>query len=95
MGRIDPDPFTRLRYLAPGLAWLMVFFFVATLVRRRRQPITAAFGFVVMLLLLMAGCGAGSPSGVPAGTPAGFYQVTVTGTSGSLTHTTMLNLQVK
>ncbi len=95
MSRIDPDPFTRLRYLAPGLAWLMVFFFVATLVRRRRQPVTAAFGFVVMLLLLMAGCGAGSPSGVPAGTPAGFYQITVTGTSGSLTHTTMLNLQVK
>ena len=61
----------------------------------RRRPAIAAFGLAVALLLVSAGCGGGSQSGTPAGTPAGSYQVGVTGTSGSLTHTVNLTLQVQ
>jgi hypothetical protein len=60
----------------------------------RKRPARAAFGLAMILLLLSVGCNSGNQSGVPAGTPAGAYQVIVTGTSGSLTHSITLNLQV-
>jgi hypothetical protein len=65
------------------------------IVQLRRRPAIAAFGLAAALLLVSAGCGGGSQSGTPAGTPAGSYQVAVTGTSGSLTHSVTLALQVQ
>jgi beta-propeller repeat-containing protein/centrosomal CEP192-like protein len=50
--------------------------------------------FAVVLILISAGCNGGTQKGVPAGTPAGTYQVTITGTSGSATQSTTVNLQV-
>jgi hypothetical protein len=60
----------------------------------RRRPIMAAFGIAILAMTIAVGCGGGGAAGVPAGTPAGAYQIIVTGTSGSLTHTTTLTLQV-
>ncbi|MFZ0738182.1 MAG: hypothetical protein WAM96_13905, partial [Candidatus Acidiferrales bacterium] len=54
----------------------------------------AAFGLVLTLLMFSAACGNGSETGVPAGTPAGPYQITIVGTSGSVSGSTTINLQV-
>jgi hypothetical protein len=72
-------------------------FFGAT--RRRwfgsRQRAWIGIGVVLLFALLLLGCGGGSSSsGTQGGTPAGTYTMTVTGTSGSLTHTVNLNLKV-
>jgi hypothetical protein len=87
-------PFERLRYPVPWLAWLSVFAVLAILGGFTRRLRKVAFGAVVILVFAGVGCNSGNPSGVPAGTPAGAYQITVTGTSGAITHTTTLNLQV-
>ena len=76
------------------LLWLAAVFMLLTLALVRRRPMTAAFGFTVVLLLASVACSGGSQSGVPAGTPAGTYQVTVTGTSSGATSSTSLSLQV-
>jgi beta-propeller repeat-containing protein len=67
---------------------------ICALAAVRRRPMTAAFGFAVVLLLASVACSGGNTPGVPGGTPAGTYQVTVTGTSGSVTSSTTLTLQV-
>jgi len=55
---------------------------------------SAAFGFAVVLLLASAACSKGGTAGVPAGTPAGNYQITVTATSGAMSSSTTVTLQV-
>lgn len=72
---------------------------LATLLRmmlalpRRRAGLlatTVALGFV-----FLAGCGGNSMPPPPAGTPPGQYQLTVTATSGNITHSTAVTLIVK
>jgi hypothetical protein len=93
--RFKMNPFDMfLHFSGTWLLWLLALFMVLTVAFLRRRPITAAFGFVVLLLLVSAACGAGGAPGVPAGTPAGTYQITVTGTSGSSTSSTPVTLQV-
>lgn len=81
--------------LALLLAVLMLRF-----ARTRRQRLAGALPFAVLALFLVlqaTGCGGGgggSGPPPPTGTPAGTYAVTVTGTSGNTTHTTMLTLTV-
>jgi hypothetical protein len=92
---IKIDPFVALRHF--GTTWLMCLlavFMIVVIAAHRRRPMTAAFGFAVVLLLVSAACSGSGPSGVPAGTPAGNYQITVTGTSGTLTNSTTLNVKV-
>ena len=66
--------------------------------RSRRRLILSAVllaGFFA-LILFQAGCGGSSTTPTPTGgTPAGKYTITVTGTSGSASRTTTLELVVK
>jgi hypothetical protein len=70
------------------------------LARTRRQRLVGALplaGLVLFLVLQAIGCGGGSsytPPPPPTGTPANTYIITVTATSGTLTHNTMLTLVV-
>jgi hypothetical protein len=93
--RIKIDPFGGFRHFrGTWLAWLAVVLMLTTIGFLRRRPISATFGFAVVLLLVMGACSGSGTPGVPVGTPAGSYQVTVTGTSGSVTSSTQLTLQV-
>jgi subtilase family serine protease len=85
-----------------GAAPVGIFLFGVPVRRRRR----GSFLSLILLALLAAGvgCGGGSNNsggagggGVQAdpGTPAGSYTVTVTGTSGSITHTAKFTLVVQ
>jgi hypothetical protein len=74
-----------------ALAFVGVLGMLAISRRRRKWPL-------VMLVVVLGAAGAGSLSGCGSGgptSPAGVYEVTVTATSGTLTHTASLALQVK
>lgn len=79
-----------------GLAFACVFFTGG--LRRCRRSVLPALA-VVTLLIMGSGCGGGGASGgggrTDLGTPAGSYNVTVTATSGSLTHSTTFTLVVQ
>jgi hypothetical protein len=97
--RIEIDPFGGGRHFkGMWLAWLAVVLMLSTLGFIRRRPISATFGFAVILLLAMGACSGSGTAGVPVGTPAGAYTITVTGTSGAgasaVTSSTQLPLQV-
>jgi hypothetical protein len=80
----------------PGLGILVPFF--STRSRRQRLLMSCAFFVVLASLMLATACGGGSstppPTTIP-GTPAGTYNVTITGTYGSITHTQTLTLTVQ
>ena len=91
--KVGPGPLGGVSYFVV-LTGLVLFILLGVLGGLRRMPAKIALGFAVLLLLISAGCNSGNMSGAPAGTPAGNYQITVTGTSGAIRHTTVLNLQV-
>jgi hypothetical protein len=96
ISKIKIDPLAALRnFSGTWLLSLIAVFMVLTVAMLRRRPVTAAFGFAVILLVVSVACSGGGSSGTPAGTPAGNYQITVTGTSGSVTNSATLTLQVK
>jgi hypothetical protein len=65
-------------------------------VRDRMPRRMFAAGTLAILIIVLAGCGAGGDEPEPPdiGTPSGTYQMTVTGTAGSLTVSTMITLVV-
>jgi hypothetical protein len=70
--------------------------------RRQRLALSAPIaGVLLFLALQIVGCGGGGSTGPPppppppTGTPAGTYMVTVTATSGNLSHNTTLTLVVQ
>lgn len=92
--KIDPRSLMG-RFGGTWLLWLVAVLALCTMAALRRRPMTAAFGFAVVLLIASVACSGGNTPGVPGGTPAGNYQITVTGVSGSQTSSTTLTLQVK
>lgn len=85
-----------------GLGWLPVgggllagIFALGVPSRRRRR--IAGVGLVVLVFFAAGlGCGGGGGSSTHnAGTPAGSYSITVTGTSGSISHTATVALTVQ
>jgi len=64
--------------------------------RRQKKPKVSSFLFCSLLvigLVFQSACGGGTSPG--GGTPPGTYTITVTGTSGSLSHSTTVNLKVE
>ena len=98
-GTIVPWPWAGLRI---GLTWLLALVACAILSRfaaPRRGYVWQVSSVAMFVLLLCGGCGSvagsGGSSTPKAGTAPGTYTLTLTGTSGSLSHNTMLTLTVK
>jgi hypothetical protein len=89
-------------YLVPALmsVVLMLFWRFARTRRRRLALSLPIAGVALFAALQIVGCGGGGGSTPPppppiTGTPVGSYSVTVTATSGSLSHATTLTLVVQ
>jgi hypothetical protein len=86
------------KVLAACVAWLLVSLIFYNWRPAPRKLLWLRASAVLVFAVLCVSCGgAGTNSGPPhpQGTPAGAYTMTVTGSSGSLSHTTMFNLTVK
>ncbi len=91
--------------LCCAMAVMALLFFYSIFFRKRRVLAATAFaGLILLLGLGVISCGGGSGGGGGSGstgssgsggTPAGSYGVTVTGTSGNLTNTLILTLNVQ
>jgi subtilisin family serine protease len=91
--------------LAKFLAYLLVCTMLWRLVRARRKLVLLTAALVLPIALLCTSCGGSSsssaslspgnpPPPVPQGTPQGAFTITVTGTSGNLSHTANVKLTV-
>ena len=74
--------------------WMAIAIALAIFAGTRKKRGFALLGLCVATVVLITACNGGSAAGTPAGTPAGAYQITVIGTSGQITHTATINLQV-
>jgi hypothetical protein len=78
-------------------AWLLVVLMLHKAKRTERARRLLSAAAVLVLLALCDSCGSGMGSSPPPteGTRAGAYTITVTGTSGSLSHSASFELVVK
>jgi len=79
-----------------SLLGMMVSVVFAGKASRRKKMLLPAFATLILLLIFLTGCGgkALQPSKT-GGTPAGTYQITVTATSGQLSHSASVVLTVQ
>jgi hypothetical protein len=80
--------------MATALAWLMATFLVAwqKILPLRGRPVYVSLALLVIIMAGLAGCSSASK---PASTPKGPATVTVTSTSGTVSKTTAINIDVK
>jgi len=87
------------RWLVPlGGAIFAAFFLLIVPTKRRRLKLAFGSLFLVLLAAALVACGGSSSSSPPppsGGTPPGNYTVTVTGTSGSLSHGANVTVNVQ
>ncbi len=77
------------------LLWIFGLLCTVMLLSHVRKRILAfSSSVVIMATIFLLACGGGSSSHTVQGTPAGTYTVTVTATSGSLNHNTVLQVVV-
>ena len=76
--------------------WLMLLALTASQVMACRRRVLFRLTLIMGLVLLWAACGAGgSQVNVPEGTPAGNYTLTLSGTSGAVSHAVTASLAVE
>jgi Beta-propeller repeat/Abnormal spindle-like microcephaly-assoc'd, ASPM-SPD-2-Hydin len=92
--KVTPGAGNSERLLLLWLAAFIALFMLTTLRKFRHLRATFALAFVASVIVLTVACNGGTAKGNPPGTPAGNYQIVVTGTSGSASQSTTLNLQV-
>src|SRR5215472_527305 len=85
-----PDTNRLLPWLTPILGTLIVLLLVQAQRTRKLFAPTLVLGLVIL-----AGCGANSTPPLPTGTPPGQYVLTVTATSGTITHSIQVTLVVQ
>jgi hypothetical protein len=85
-------PFTLLLMLCT----LATFTLLLALMRlQRRRAVIVPFCALLFTAVVIGACNGGTSAGGGSGTPAGTYQIVIRGTSGNLSHSTTMSLQVK
>jgi hypothetical protein len=92
--KVTPIPGNSERLFLLWLGVLVALFMLTTLRKFRHLRAMFALAFVASVIVFTVACNGGTAKGTPPGTPAGNYQIVVTGTSGSASQSTTLNLQV-